>query len=225
MSPLAALALWAAAFVGSHLLMSHPLRAPLVRRLGERWFGLFYSVVSLVTFAMMVRSAGDAGPQTPLWQASLPLWVLASIAMWFGAILFIGSLRRNPAFPTGGKPVTTIGEARGVYAITRHPMMWGFALWAMVHIAVWPTQSGLIIAAAILVLALAGAAGQDHKKERLIGDLWSDWKRRTSFLPFGRGSGRPDAFSFVGGTALFLFATWAHGELGGMMAGPWRWLA
>ncbi|MFC7537571.1 NnrU family protein [Sphingomonas sp. GCM10030256] len=224
MSPLAALAFWAAAFVGTHLLMSHPLRAPLVGRLGERGFSLLYIAVSLGTFAMMVRSAGAAGPQTPLWQASLPLWVLASIAMWFGAILFVGSLRRNPAFPTGGKPVTHIGEARGVYAITRHPMMWGFALWAMVHIAVWPTGSGLIIATAILILALAGSAGQDAKKEKLIGEPWTEWKRRTSFLPFGRGAGRPDRFAFAGGTILFVLATWGHGALGTMAAGPWRWL-
>ena len=41
-------------FVGLHFLMSHPLRAPLVSRLGEGAFRGLYSVVSLATFGAMI---------------------------------------------------------------------------------------------------------------------------------------------------------------------------
>jgi uncharacterized membrane protein len=69
-------------------------------------------------------------------------------------------------------------EARGVYAVTRHPMMWAFALWGICHIAVYP-------AAANIILALVGAALQDRKKEALQPDTWPDWEKRTSYWPFG----------------------------------------
>ena len=71
------------------------------------------------------------------------------------------------------------------------------------------------------MLRLGGAWGQDRKKERLVGDAWRDWESRTAFVPFGRGLASPGAFASIGGTLMFLFATYAHGAIG---AGPWRWL-
>ncbi|WP_397590399.1 NnrU family protein [Sphingorhabdus sp.] len=47
-------------FVGTHFLMSHPLRAPLVQRFGPNGFMLVYSAVSLVTFVWMVLEFGRA---------------------------------------------------------------------------------------------------------------------------------------------------------------------
>ncbi len=211
------------AFVGTHFLMSHPLRAPMVRALGERGFGLVYVVVSFVTLYGMSRYYGPASAEAPepLWAAGQGGWIAATILMLNGAILFVGSLRRNPAFPTGGKPVTEIGAARGVFAITRHPMMWGFAIWALVHAIVLPTLAALTISAAIAILALGGAYGQDAKKAKLVGEPWRDWVRRTSFVPFGRGLASPGVFALVGGTLLWLAATYAHGALGYRPAGVW----
>lgn len=223
MSALAQVAFWAALFVATHELLSHPLRAWLVRRVGEKGFAGFYSLVALLTFGMMVWAARRVGPEQPLWNPSEAVIILASVLMWAGSVLFVGSLRRNPAFPTAGAPVTEIGPATGVFAITRHPMMWGFALWAIVHIVVTPQPHTLVIAVAILVLALVGARGQDRKKEMLIGEPWADWEARTSYIPFARGLAPPGTFALIGGTLLFLAATWGHGLLGTMPVGPWRW--
>lgn len=225
MTALAWLALAAFAFVGTHLLLSHPLRDSLVKRLGERGFTIVYSLVAFATLGAMIHyyPAANSGP-VALWVASDWLWAAASLLMWFGAILFAGSLRGNPAFPRPGQATSKIGEPRGVFAITRHPMNWGFAIWALVHALVNPTPAALVVSAAITVLALGGSVGQDAKKERLLGDDWRDWKARTSFIPFGRGFALPDGFAFVAGTVLFLVATWAHGALGAIPAGPWRWL-
>jgi uncharacterized membrane protein len=217
------LALASGAFVGSHLLMSHPLRSGLVRTLGERGFALAYTAISIALLYLMTRWYGDAADQAPahLWDLGTAGFIVATLLMWLGSVLFVGSLRRNPAFPRPGRPVTRIEEARGVFAITRHPMMWGFALWALVHAMVVPSVASLIVSAAIGGLALVGAAGQDAKKERLIGDPWRDWNARTSFVPFGRGFDLPDNFALIGGTLLWLAATYAHGALGYRPAGVW----
>ena len=227
MSPLGCLALASAAFVGTHFAMSHPMRGWLIGRLGEKWFQAVYSLVALLTLAAMIWTYGpaaDAEP-APLWGAGEIGWIAASLLMWLGSILFVGSLRRNPAFPRVGAPIAQIGEARGVFAITRHPMNWGFALWAIVHAIVNPTPASLVVCATILILAIGGSAGQDAKKRRLMGDVWREWEARTAFVPFGRGLALPDAFAFVVGTVLFLGASYAHGALGYQAAGPWHWFA
>ena len=227
MTALGCLALASAAFVGSHFLLSHPLRAFAVSRLGEKGFALLYTLVALATlFAMgwSYGAASDAAP-VPLWDAGVAGWAAATALMWFGSILFVGSLRRNPAFPRPGASVKSIDPAHGVFAITRHPMNWGFALWAIVHIIANPTLASLTVSGAILVLALGGSVAQDIKKDKQLGDLWREWKSRTAFLPFGRGFALPDMFAAVGGTLLWLAASYAHGALGYRLAGVWACFA
>ena len=98
-------------------------------------------------------------------------------------------------------------------------MMWAFALWAVSHAIVNATPASLILSAAIALLALGGAALQDRKKERLIGEAWRDWENRTSFVPFARGMRGLGTVSLVGGSLLWLVATWAHGAMGYQLAG------
>jgi uncharacterized membrane protein len=150
--------------------------------------------------------------------------------MLLASILLMGSLVRNPALPHPGSPAEVPAEARGVYAITRHPMMWSFALWGLCHIAVYPVAANVILAVAIIVLALVGAALQDRKKEALQTDTWPAWERKTSYWPFAAivsGKSRLVGFGLhplAGGLVLWLAATWAHTPLAGWSAGIWRWL-
>src|SRR3546814_20364913 len=105
-----------------------------------------------------------------------------------------------------------------LFAITRHPMMWGLALWALAHALVMPTPAQIILSATIAVLALVGSAGQDAKKARLMGDAWRHWAARTSFVPFARQLGRitpwgdtiPRGHAPARGLRLLLAATGAH---------------
>jgi uncharacterized membrane protein len=225
----AAVAAAAVAFAGTHLAMSHPLRGPMVRALGERGFLGIYSLVSLVTLGLLAWTY-RAAPLEPLWwPVGDALWAVATIVMLLASVLLMGSLLGNPAFPSGGRAVTAPAQARGVYAITRHPMMWAFALWAAVHLAVYPVTSNAILTAAILILALVGAALQDRKKA-LLQPGWTQWQARTSYWPFAAiaaGKARFGGFrphDIAGGVVIWLAATWAHLPLAGWAAGVWRWL-
>ena len=224
MSPLGQLELAAATFVGSHFVLSHPLRRPLAKALGERIFQLLYSLVAAVTLGWMIWAASAIGPEPLRWQPGPALIVIASLLTWLGTILFVGSFTKNPALPHPGPRRRDFGKPRGVFRVTRHAMMWGFGLWAVSHALVNPTPSGLVIAEAIFVLAIFGAALQDWKKRRLVGSEWREWENKTSFFPFGRGLAWPGNFAFVAGTLLFLAATWAHGALGFRAAGPFALL-
>jgi len=232
MQPMSLLVTTCALFVGSHLALSHSLRDGLAGRLGERGFQIVYSVVAIATLIMVVQAWRGMPPEPPLWAASDGLWMLASLIVLIASILFMGSLIGNPALPAPGAAKAAQAAPRGVFAITRHPMMWGFTLWALAHALVMPTPGQIILSATIVFLALVGSAGQDAKKARLMGDAWRGWAARTSFVPYARQIGGAAAWSdtiprphaLLGGIALWLIATWAHGALGYMVAGIWRWM-
>ncbi|HKC02513.1 MAG TPA: NnrU family protein [Sphingomicrobium sp.] len=222
MTSQAGLFLSAIAFVGTHFLLSHPLRRPLVRRIGERAFQGLYSLISLVLFGAMIYFYRVIGREPErLWDAGDAGWIAGTVLMWFAAILFVGSFVKNPALVGARGPT---GGPKGVFRITRHPMMWSFAIWAGVHLMVIAAPKSLVFDGAIILLALAGAAGQDAKKARQFGEAWHEWTAQTAFVPFTRGIGNPGAFATIGGTLLFLAATYAHGAIGGMPAGFWRWM-
>ncbi|WP_338425295.1 NnrU family protein [Sphingopyxis kveilinensis] len=232
MQPMSLLITTCILFVGTHLLLSHPLRAGLASRLGERGFQIVYSIVAIATFILVVQAWRGMPPEPPLWAVGDGLWIIASLIVLFASILFVGSLVGNPALAAPGAEKAARAAPRGVFAITRHPMMWGFALWALAHVMVMPTPGQIMLSATIAFLALAGSAGQDVKKARLMGDAWRGWAARTSFIPFARQTSGaaswaetiPRPHALFGGIVVWLAATWAHGALGYMVAGIWRWI-
>ena len=223
-----------AAFIGTHFLLSHPLRATLVKAVGPNGFLGAYSLVAIATFVWAIFAFRSVPDGIPAWAAGDGSWALATVLMLLGSILFAGSLIGNPALP--GPPevakAATAKPARGVFAVTRHPMMWGFATWALVHLLVSPQPKVIVLTVAIGFLALAGSKGQDAKKAALMGDSWADWSSRTSFIPFANQFAGKSAWSsawpgrtiVLGGIALWLLATWLHPLLGGPVAGIWRWM-
>jgi uncharacterized membrane protein len=217
LTPQLGLFLSAIAFVGTHFLMSHPLRAPMVRRLGELPFRATYSVVSLITFGAMIYFYRIIGREPALWDAGEAGWIAGTILMWIGSILFAGSFIGNPSLPGARGPR---GGPRGVFLLTRHPMMWGFALWGIVHLMILGMPKALVFDGAIIFLALVGAVAQDRKKAVAMGEAWHEWTAQTAFVPFTRGIAYPGAVALIGGTLLFLIATWAHP----IPAGVWRWI-
>lgn len=226
------LILAAVAFVGTHFLLSHPLRAPIVGRIGAGPFLGLYSLVALATFIWMALAYRAAPPQNIAWTVGEIGWAVATVVMWLASVLLVGSLIGNPAAPdpTGAKRPPA--EARGVYAITRHPMMWAFMIWGVVHILIWPTLANSIVAGAVVILALFGSLAQDRKKQQLMGADWAAWEACTSWVPFvALAGGRarwsnaiPGIGVLLGGTALWLAASWAHIPWAGVPAGVWMWL-
>ena len=195
----------------------------MVARLGgTKGFQGVYTLVSLLTFGWIVWALRTVGPERLLWMAPRWAWLLASALMLVASILLVGSLIGNPALP--GMPASE-REPRGVLAITRHPMMWSFALWAFAHALVWPQPSLLVLSGGIALLALGGAAGQDAKKSRLKPDFWPAWRAKTAFVPFtGPASSRawwPGWGVMLGGLALWLLATWLHPVFGAPAVGVW----
>lgn len=214
----AGLALATAAFVGTHLALSHPLRTRLVQNMGEAGFTGLYSIVAVLTLGWTILAWRSIEASPVWWIAPDWWWPAAAGLMLLASILLVGSFARNPAFPHPGAARRKPRPASGVFAVTRHPMNWSIALWALVHLSLWWSPRNIIVAAGMLVLALAGSIGQDAKKRAVIGQAWRDWEARTSFVPFaallaGRARWRDAAPGWIalgGGLLLWLAVTWFH---------------
>lgn len=217
------------AFVGGHFVMSHPLRPAMVRALGPKGFDAVYSLISIATVLWMYFAFKAAPATVPFGLGFDDVsWAIGSIITLPAMVLLAGSFVRNPAIAMPGAQDTAREAAKagphGVFAVTRHPMMWAFALWAISHIIAAPTARTLVVAIAVLILALIGARLQDHKKRALMGEAWVGWESATSYWPrfgklFSAGLG-----PWIAGLALWFGLSWVHSPLGVWGAGIWRWL-
>lgn len=212
-----------AAFVGSHFAMSHPLRTPMVRMLGAGGFQIAYTVVSFATLAW-VYLAFVAAPPADLPGSGEAGWIAATLITWPAMILLAGSFVGNPAMPTPLAEQQARAEPKGVFRVTRHPMMWSFGLWALSHLVLFWSTRTMVTALAMGTLALVGARLQDGKKAALMGEAWAEWSSRTSYWPRPGQFTRVGAVPLVAGTALWLAAQGLHLWQAGSPAGVFRWL-
>jgi uncharacterized membrane protein len=213
-------------FVASHELLSHPLRAPLVARLGEKGFAIVYSLVALASFGAAVQLWRQI-PKARLWDTPASFYVPSLALMLLAFILFVGSVTApNPAMMPG-----VHGEPRGVQRITRHPMMWSFVIWALVHMVMTADPRTIVLASGVATLALVGTLMQDIKKKQQ-NPSYATHMARTSHVPFfAILNGRqplsalwPGLVAVLGGALLwFLFLGWGHLYLIGVRAAGWSY--
>lgn len=215
-----ALVVLALLFVASHLLLSSlPMRGRLVAWLhGETFYKALYSTVALATFAGMAFAYSRA-PFVELWPVPSWLRALPLAAMPFAFWLVVEGLTRpNPAAVDQGAKCAEVTEAVGAFAITRHPFMWGFALWAAAHILANGDAASLVMMGAVLTLALGGTLHMEHRRRATQGEAWAAYAKQSSWLPFramaqGRARLRLRHLSWWRPLlALALFAGFLHGH-------------
>jgi uncharacterized membrane protein len=211
------------AFVGTHFAMSHPLRKAMVNALGAGGFQAAYSLVSLATLGW-VYFAFTAAPPADLPGSGEAGWIAATLITLPAMILLAGSLIGNPALPTPMAEAQARAEPKGVFIVTRHPMMWGIGLWALSHLVLFWSLRTMVTALAIGTLALVGAKFQDAKKEVLMGDAWATWESKTSYWPRWGKLASVGVVPLLVGTALWLAFSWVHLWRAGIPAGVWKWL-
>jgi uncharacterized membrane protein len=179
-----ALALAASVFVVSHFLMSGPpLRAALVARLGERWFRALYSSLA-AGLLIWTAIAFARAPHEPLFEPG-PLRWLPLVVMPVALLLLVCGLSQKN--PTAVEPAAALDDgaaAPGILAVTRHPVMWAFGLWALSHLLANGDLAGMILFGAMAILALGGTLAIDAKKRRSwAGQRWTRFAAATSNLP------------------------------------------
>ena len=199
------------------------LRDALTAKLGEGPYRGLFSLTSLVGIAWMIYAYRRA-PLIATW-GLLPglrttAYVLVLIAFLFAVI---GLMTPSPT-QVGMESRLDPGMARGMVRITRHPFLWGVALWALTHLVINGELASLILFGTLLVLAIGGTVAIDAKRRRKSPEPWQRFAQATSSVPFAaiaRGGNRlAPALAEIGpwriivAVALYAAAFYLHGRLG-----------
>lgn len=215
------LALACAAFVGSHMLLSGPLRQPAVRAMGEQGFLAAYSLAAFVTLGWAIHAFARTPAGPALWDGTGPVpWTVTSLLTIAALSLLLGSFNRNPALPQANMAGLSTRKPWGPFQVTRHPMMMGIAAWAVSHVIIAPTARSAVFNLSLAVLAVAGAAQQDWRKLARNHREWSVWMARTSFWP-DLSHARALGPLWAAGFLAWLLVTAAHLAVSGIPAGLW----
>jgi uncharacterized membrane protein len=175
----------AAFFLAIHFGVSGTkLRDQLVRIVGERVFRGSFALASIVGLLWLIRAYSRA-PYVALWGRLTALEPLAApVVLGAVALVVIGISTPNPTAVGGESQLAREVQARGVMRITRHPFLWGTALWAFVHLVINGDVASSIVFGSLLVLAVAGTRAIDAKRRRSYGERWEQFAQQTSNVPF-----------------------------------------
>jgi uncharacterized membrane protein len=176
------LILASALWVGVHFgIAGTAVRGRIVAVTGETGFRIGYSILSVVAIVLLFQAWG-AAPVVPLWFA--PDWLrwLLALAMLPVFVLFVASVATPNPTAVAGK----LGEAgpAGIQRITRHPMLWSFALWGVIHLIGKGTLGGIFLFGAFVVTALVGMPSIDRKLAARDPQMWARLAPSTSIIPF-----------------------------------------
>jgi uncharacterized membrane protein len=179
----------AAFFVLLHLLVSGTrLRDAITGVVGQGpYMGLFSlaSIGGLTWLGFAYAGARNAAWNIAYWDVT-PATRHVQFALMLLALLLIVPGLTTPN-PTSVRQEATLDRpdvVKGMLRITRHPFLWGVALWAAGHLLVNGDRAGIVLFGAMLALAIFGAASIDAKRKRALGPAWDAFAGQTSNLPF-----------------------------------------
>jgi uncharacterized membrane protein len=129
-----------------------------------------------------VRASG-AAETLPLWAAPSWLRLILALIMLPAFLFFAGGLLRNPT-GIGGEGLAG-QQARGIQRVTRHPVLWSFALWALVHVIGNGDLASVIFFGTFAISAFIGMPSIDRKLAARDPAAAAKLRAETSILPFG----------------------------------------
>ena len=230
MSNLIAAALF---FVLLHLLVSGTrVRDAIAGRIGQGpYMGLFSlaSVAGLVWLGFAFAWSRAEPWNVAYWNLT-PASGQIQLGLQLLALLLIvpGLTTPNPTSVRQEGALDRPDVVKGMLRITRHPFLWGVAIWALGHLLVNGDRASIVLFGAMFALAVFGTSSIDAKRKRALGPTWDAFAGQTSNVPFGAIlSGRQTlSLGEVGwwriALAVVIWAAlaWGHAYLFGVAALP-----
>jgi len=172
-------------FAATHILLPMTgLRGALIARLGQWGYLGFYSLIAVVTLAWAIQAYAVA-PETELFVPNTAMRHASLTVMVFAVYLVVGGYTTPSPTMMGMQQTGLQHGPRGVLKITRHPVMWGVALWGFSHVIAHGTAAALVFFGGMAGVALAGAVHIDRRRQTDLDDSWADYAGQTSFIPLG----------------------------------------
>ncbi len=177
-------------FILLHLLVSGTrVRDGLIARIGQGPYMGGFVIASFVGLGWLgfafAQGRGEAW-NTAYWNLT-PVTRHVQIALQLLAMLLIlpGLTTPNPTSVRQEGALERPDVVKGMLRITRHPFLWGVAIWAAGHLLVNGDRASIVLFGSLLVLALFGTTSIDAKRKRALGPTWDTFAAQTSNIPFG----------------------------------------
>ena len=228
----------AVVFLAIHLLIAGtPLRDAITGAIGEGpYLGLFSlaSLGAIVWLALAFGAAHASADNRVLFDLGRGAQDLAIPVVLIAFLIGVpGLMMPNPTSVGQSGAVSKEETVRGILRVTRHPFLWGVAIWSAIHLAANGDLASIILFATFLALSVLGTFSIDAKRKRKMGEAWTAFASRTSNLPFaaivsGRNSlkvGEYLDWRFLAAIAIFVVVLFAHARVIGVSPFPGGWLA
>jgi len=176
-------------FVLLHLLVSGTtLRDTLVKRIGQGpCMGLFsLASVAGLTWLGMAYGASRHEAWNQVYWSITPATRHIQLGLMAIAFLLIvpGLTTPNPTSVRQEGSLDRPDVISGMLRITRHPFLWGVAIWAAGHLLVNGDRASIVLFNSMLALAIFGTHSIDAKRKRALGETWDGFAAQTSNVPF-----------------------------------------
>lgn len=182
----------AVVFLAIHFLVSGTrLRDAITGTIGEgAYLGLFsLASVGAIVWLAMSYNASSAAPGS----ASDPILYSPGVAVRHLALPIVllafligvpGLLTPNPTSVRQEGAASKDETVRGILRVTRHPFLWGVAIWSAFHLAANGDEASVVLFGTFLLTAVLGTFSIDAKRRRKLGAAWNGFAGRTSNIPF-----------------------------------------
>lgn len=172
-------------FFLSHIIPVRPhIRDWLIRHIGTTSYLWAYSALSIFLFGWLIVAVGRA-PYLALWPfAPWQLWILNVVMPFVCLLLAFGMAIPNPLSITSLNDESFDPDRPGIVGVTRHPVLWAAALWAIAHIVPNGELAHVLLFGLFGAFSMVGMLAIDARKQRMLGA--AEWRRlshRTSQVP------------------------------------------
>jgi uncharacterized membrane protein len=174
-------------FVLLHLVVSGTrVRDTLTGTMGQGPYMGAFSLASVAGLTWLgFAFAGARTSDIDYWDIT-PLTRHIQLGLMLASLLLIvpGLTTPNPTSVRQEAALDHPDVIKGMLRITRHPFLWGVAIWAAGHLLVNGDRAGIVLFGSMLILALFGTTSIDAKRKRALGDKWNTFAGQTSNVPF-----------------------------------------
>ncbi|MFD1745915.1 NnrU family protein [Rhizobium helianthi] len=187
-----------------------PIRSRIILRIGRPAYFVAYSITSTALLAWLFYEALQTDYVelwgTRAWQVTTTL-LFAPLGLCF---VVAGLISPNPFSVTLRQSDHTQGA---IVTFTRHPVLWGFVLWAVGHILPNGDLRSLLLFGGLAVFSLVGIFVAERRSRERLGSRWPIMADGSSIIPFkvvltGKRPLYIDAPIVTGGLVSTLVSAW-----------------
>jgi uncharacterized membrane protein len=172
-------------FIALHIgVAGTSVRGSAIEKLGENVYRAAFSVLSLLGIIWLAHAYRVAA-YIETWGQLAWFKPIAALLMLVAFLLVVpGMTTPNPMAVGGENLLMADAPTRGIHRVTRHPFLWGVAVWSFVHLIANGDLASLVLFGSLLVLVFVGMISIDAKRKKACGQHWDSYAAATSIIPF-----------------------------------------